>query len=282
MLKRRYVGTGPLVASLLLVAPFSRALPAARVAAAGYRANPIDAPVSASSSQRPAYARRPAAPFQTGMFSHIAVGAKLSPLGVGIMFATPLNEHFNLSAATDFFHYTDHLSTNGVHYQAHLSLTSVEAHLDWYPWGRSFHISPGALIYTNNHVWAAGGVPGGDTFTINGANYMSSRTDPVHGDVQMPFSHFAPMLTIGWGNPIPRSGRHWSIPFEAGFAYVGEPNVKLNVSGSVCDQTGTYCETVTQYPGFQSNVNAERQKLQKDANYARFYPVISIGYTYRF
>lgn len=223
-----------------------------------------------------------AAPIWMGFLSHLAVGAKLSPLGVGILLATPMGERFNVSAATDFFHNTDHLSTSGVHYQAHLSFTPVEAHLDWYPGGRSFHISPGALIYTNNHGWAAGGVPGGDTFTVNNTTYMISPSDPAHGNAQVAFSHFAPMLTVGWGNPIPRNGRRWSIPFEMGFAYVGDPAVKLNFAGSVCDSTGTYCERVSQYPGFQSNLNAERQELQKDANYARFWPLISIGYTYRF
>lgn len=276
MLKSRYAAAGLLGVFCLMAAPLSRALPALGAARG---ASSADAPPP---EQRAAYPVGPATPLRGGLLSHVAVGAKVSPLGIGIILATPMGRHFNVSGAADFFHYTDSLSTNGVHYQAHVSFTSAEAHLDWYPWGRSFHISPGALVYTNNHVWAAGGVPGGDTFSLNNANYMSSPTDPVHGDAHVAFRHFAPMLTVGWGNPIPRSGRRWSIPFEMGFAYVGDPTVNLNFAGTVCDSTGTYCEPVTQYPGFQSNLDTERQKLQKNANYARFLPVISIGYTYRF
>lgn len=276
MLKHRYAAAGLLMIFCLVAAPLSRALPLAGVAR-GARAGDSPTPV-----RRASYPARPARPIDGGLLSHLAVGAKVSTLGIGITLATPMGRHFNVRGAADFFHYNDNLTASGVHFQAHLSFTSAEAHLDWYPWGRSFHISPGALVYTNNHLWGAGGVPGGDSFSLNNANYVSSRTDPVHGDAQVAFAHFAPMLTVGWGNPIPRSGRRWSIPFEMGFAYVGEPTVKLDFAGTVCDSTGTHCEPVSQYPEFQTNLNAERQKLQKDANYARFLPVISIGYSYRF
>jgi hypothetical protein len=284
MLKHSYAVTGLLAAFLLAAAPLSRALPETG-AEPGWRLMeaPSPSPAEPDMAERAAYRERPALPYRSGLLSHVAMGAKVSSLGVGIILARPLAGRFDVSGAVDFFHYnTGSLITDGMHYQGHVSLTSAEAHLDWYPWRRSFHISPGALVYTNNHAWATGSVPGGDTFSLNNANYMSSPTDPVHGDAQVAFRHFAPMLTVGWGNPIPRSGRRWSIPFEMGFAYVGDPTTSLNIAGTVCDSAGRNCEPVTQFPGFQSNLDAERQNLQKHANVVRILPVISIGYMYRF
>ena len=228
---------------------------------------------------RPMHGRRP---ISLRPFSQVAVIGKVGLLGIGVELATPLGRHFNFRAGSNFFHYTDNLTQSGVHYQARLSFTSAEASFDWYPWGRSFHISPGALIYENSSVFAHGEVPGGDSFTVNGTNYVSSPMDPVRGSAQIQLARCAPILTIGWGNPIPRSGRHFSFPFEVGFVYMGDPMVNLNFAGTACNASGQGCEQVTKDSTFQSNVNADRVKLQKDANYARFYPVISIGYSYRF
>jgi hypothetical protein len=182
----------------------------------------------------------------------------------------------------NYLRYTDTLTQSGVQYQARLSFTSGQVNVDWYPWGRSFHVSAGALVYDNSSAAGNGEVPGGTSFTVNGTNYVSSQTDPVHGNASITLAKSAPMFTIGWGNPLPRNGRRFSFPFEMGFVYVGDPAVKLNFAGSVCDQTGQYCEQADQYPGFQSNLAATKAKLQTNANYARFYPVISIGYSFRF
>lgn len=215
-------------------------------------------------------------------FSQLAVTGKVSPLGIGVDLATPLGRHFNLRVGGNYFHYSDKLTQDGVPYQGRLSFTSGQVNLDWYPWAGGFHVSAGALVYDNSSVAGSGDVPGGTSFTVNGTNYVSSTTDPIHGNASITLAKSAPMVTVGWGNPLPRSGRRFSFPFEAGFAYVGDPTTQLNFAGTVCDSTGVYCESVTQYPGFASNVATAKAKLQKNANYARFYPVISMGFSFRF
>jgi len=70
-------------------------------------------------------------------------------------------------------------------------------------------------------------VPAGKTFTLDGTTYTSSATDPVTGTGAVTMNKTAPKLTVGWGNLVPRSGRHFSVPVEIGAAYIGDPKVAV-------------------------------------------------------
>lgn len=217
-------------------------------------------------------------------FSTVAVGAKIGVLGIGFEAATPLAQHFNLRAGGNFFSYSDTLTSDGIAYNANLRFRSSEASLDYFPWAKGFHISPGALLYNGNQVTGGANVPAGKTFTLNGTTYTSSATDPVNGSGSVTFNKAAPKVSVGWGNLIPRSGRHWSVPVDIGFAYVGEPKVALNLNGTACYtyQGAPYCANVATDPTIHANVVAQQQKIQKDAAVARFFPILSTGFAYRF
>ena len=217
-------------------------------------------------------------------FSSVALGVKAGILGVGAEAATPLGWRFNLRGGANFFSYADNLSSDGISYNANLHFRSAEASLDWFPMAGGFHISPGALLYNGNQVTASAAVPGGQTFTLNGTTYTSSSTDPVTGSASLSFTKAAPKVTMGWGNLIPRSGRHFSVPVDLGFAYVGDPKVALNLAGTACYtyEGAPYCANVATDPTIQSNVTAQKAKIQKDAQDARFFPLFSLGFAYRF
>gem|GEM_PF-1478577 len=164
-------------------------------------AQPAAAPWAFRALAAPGTHRYPVAPAAESVrpFSQLAVGVKFSTLGAGVEVATPLSGHFNLRVGGNFFQYTDHLTTNGIHYAAALNFSSAQASIDWFPWGRSFHVSPGALVYSGNRIIANGSVPGGTSFTINGNDYVSDLADPVGGSARIDLAHAAPMLTFGWG-----------------------------------------------------------------------------------
>jgi hypothetical protein len=230
----------------------------------------------ASVTTMPASASRP------GGFPGIGVGVKIGLFGPGIEVGVPVSYHFNVRAGGNFFNYADSGSTNGVNYTANLRLRSAEASLDWFPWGRGFHISPGALVYNGNQIKGNAIIPPGDSFTLNGTNYVSDPSDPAHGTGNLVFPKAAPKLTIGWGSLVPREGHHVSFPFEVGVAYVGDPKVALTFTGSVCDAGMQGCQSITNDPSAQANVAAEQQKFSKDADYARFFPILSQGFAVRF
>jgi hypothetical protein len=224
----------------------------------------------------------PSATTQTAPFSGLALGVNVGLLGIGIDAATPLSRHFNLSGGGNFFSYSDNLTSDGTQYDASLSFRSVEASLDWFPMAGGFHISPGALLYNGNKISANATVPGGQTFTLNSVTYMSSTTNPVTGTGSLDFNKAAPDLQLGFGNMIPRNGRHISLPIDLGFAYVGDPKVALNLTGTVCAPDGSNCQSIASSSAVEANVVGQQQKVQHDVSPARIYPILRLGVAYSF
>ena len=199
-------------------------------------------------------------------------------LGIGFEAATPIARDFNVRGGANFFSYSRSFGINNINYAAKLDLRSVEASLDFFPWAKGFHVSPGAILYNGISLDANANVPGGSYFTLNGTTYESSSTDPVTGTAKVGLNRFAPMLTLGFGNLIPRSVRHFSVPFEIGFAYIGDPKVQLNLAGTACT---TYpalnCQDVATSQQIQSDIAAQEAKFQKDASAIKLLPLFSIG-----
>ena len=206
---------------------------------------------------------------------------KISTLGAGIETAVPLAAKANLRGGVNFFQYNRAITNDGIHYAGQLQFRSAEAHFDFFPFG-GFHVSPGVLFYNGNQLTASASVPGGQNFTLNGTAYQSDSTNPVTGTGKLDFVKVSPSIMMGFGNLIPRSGRHYSFLFEVGGAYQGSARVALNLTGSVCDTaTGTIC-TPTSDPTVQANVLAQQQKIRNDINPYRFFPVISLGVGFNF
>jgi hypothetical protein len=210
-------------------------------------------------------------------FDAVGVGVKVSLLGFGGEAATPLSRHFNLRGGLNMVGYDRTFHKDGVDYAGQIHFRSGEAHFDWFPFGGSFHLSPGALIYNGNQVNANASVSGGQSFTLNGTSYTSDPADPVLGTGKLSFDKAGPMLTMGFGNLVPRHHR-FSIPFEIGAIYTGAPTMALNLTGSACDSSGQNCSSIATNPTIESNVQAERAKINKDVAPFKFYPIISLGF----
>lgn len=214
-------------------------------------------------------------------FSSVGVAVKASLLGAGMEAATPLSRHFNVRAGFNLLGYDRTFHKDGVDYAGQLQFRSAEAHFDWFPFGGSFHLSPGALLYNGNQVTANASVPGGQSFTLNGASYVSDASDQVVGNGKLAFNKAGPMFSLGFGNLV-RRNRRFSVPFEIGGIYTGAPNMTLNLAGSACDPTGLNCRTIASDPTIQANVTAEREKINKDTAPFKFYPLLSVGFGVKF
>jgi hypothetical protein len=214
---------------------------------------------------------------ESSPFSTVGIGVKASLLGLGGELATPLSHGFNLRGGFNAFGYDRTFHKDGIGYDGRLHFRSGEAHLDWFPFHGSFHLSPGALFYNGNQVAATAAVPGGQTFTLNGVTYMSDASNPVGGAGKIAFKRSGPMLSVGFGNLVSRRHR-FTIPIEIGAIYTGAPNMTLNLAGSACDTGGANCSPIASTPAIQSNIQAEQAKINKDMSAFKFYPVISIGF----
>lgn len=218
-------------------------------------------------------------------FSTAGIDLHVGLMGAGFDVATPLSRRFNLRAGADFFSYGTTFQEEGANVTADLRLRSGHASLDWFPFGGRFRLSPLIVFGNNTGIQATARIPSGDTVTLNGQDYISSYTDPLHGSGSVDFRKVAPGFSLGFGNIIPRSKSHFSIPFEAGFYYVGQPHLKVAFTGSACDPTepaAIGCQPVNQDAGFQHDLQAFIARNNNNLSYASFLPILSIGIGYKF
>lgn len=215
-------------------------------------------------------------------FSRVAIGSKIGTLGWGGQIATPITRRINLRGGVDIFNLGYGLTSDGTNYYASAHLKSGTIQADIYPFAHgSFHISPGVMIFRNS-LTASLNVPGGNTFSVGDTDYTSDPNNPVNGTGAIQFGRQnMPMLTIGFGNMIPRrEGHHLSFPVELGAAYTGQNTIAINMQGGVC-QEGQGCGSASD-PDFQQNVQAQQAKINEQLKRIQIYPILTTGVAYRF
>jgi len=216
-----------------------------------------------------------------GNHAGVGIGVKASTLGIGADIAFPMSERANLRAGFNAFKYNRSFDRDGINYGGTLTLRSMEALVDYFPGGGGFHVSPGVLLYNSNNLKATAAVPGGQAFDLGNATYLSNPANPINGSGKLTTNKVAPMLLLGFGNLVPRT-RHFSMSFEFGAAFHGTPKATLSLAGSACDFSGLNCRNAATDPNVQSNVQAEVDKLNKSASPWKIYPVVSLGFGYKF
>jgi hypothetical protein len=230
-------------------------------------------------------ASSPAMPRTFRPFSQFGIEPYAGVGGIGLNVATAVARKFNLRAGSEFFRYSTTSVDQGANVAVNLRMQSGHASLDWFPFGGHFRLSPLVVFANNNRVRATALVPPGSTVTLNGQDYVSSTSDPLHGAGSIDFRKASPGFTLGFGNIVPRRSGHFSFPVEAGFYYVGQPDLKVSFTGSACDPTQPAvvgCESVNNDGGFQQSLAAFVARNQHNLSYASFFPVFSFGFGYSF
>jgi hypothetical protein len=211
-------------------------------------------------------------------FRSYAIGFRASTLGAGIEIATPLAGRINLRSGFNFFAFNDPFSIDGVNYDARLHLQSSQTTLDWFV-GR-FHISPG-FLYVKNSMSAPAFVGPGQTFVLGTQTFLNSVDDPVTGSSSVIFPRtIAPLLLLGYGNLLPRSGEHLSLPIEVGVAYTGAAQINVALNGTACVTDG--CVNFSQNAEAQKFLKQEINILNEDLKRYPVFPIVSLGLAYRF
>ena len=219
-------------------------------------------------------------PFGSKPLSKVALGLKASTLGTGLELATPLSRSLNLRVGANIFAFGYAFSIDGVDYNSDLHFRSAQASVDWFPIHSSFHISPG-ILYGRNSLSAIANVPPGQSFSLGNQPLINSIDDPMGGTASAVFPrNFAPTLMAGFGNMIPRTGNHFSFPFELGVAFTGRPQIDLKLSGTACTTDGCFYSVTD--PTTQVALQKEIVKLNNDVRWFPVYPIASVGVAYRF
>jgi len=211
----------------------------------------------------------PVTPVQEPTTSFDLVGLQIGTLGVGANFAMPINKNLQARLNINGLKVNKTKTKDDVTYDASLKLFTAGLLLDYYPYDTSsFHLSLGA--YYNNNKVTAKATPKAGNYTINGRTYNVNLID--HIDASLTFNKFAPYLGLGWGGKLDNSG--WSWNFDLGVMYHGTP--KFSLKGT----RGT--ATAAQWANITSDIAAQEAKTQNNVKKYKFYPVISLGFVYRF
>lgn len=216
-------------------------------------------------------------------FSHLGTGVTVGTTGVGVEAAVPYGAYWNIRAGLSYLGYGRTFQSSASPIDGHLRLGAARLGVDWFPLAGGFHVSLGVLVPDFTQVTASMHLQPGKTLKIEGTGYTTIPTDPFEGTAHSEIYPVAPVLTVGWGNLIPRNyHKRFSFPVEIGAAYEGPPTVHVTTAGTVCT-TDQGCRPAGTDPGFNQNLN----EAVRDANsnldrYARFFPIISAGIGYRF
>jgi hypothetical protein len=217
----------------------------------------------------------------------VGVAFRASSLGLGGEVAVKVTHSSNIRGGFNVIGYSRGFAYNGISYSADLRWISAEAHYDWFPsshFARTFHLSPGLMIYNDNHINATASIPGGDGFTLNGVSYTSDPSAPVSGTGKLSFNKAAPTIMVGFGNLVPRNKRkHFSFNVEGGIAYQGAPKIGLSLTGMACQNTplGNTCYNIATNSTVQSNVQGEQKVISNDLSPFKAYPLFAVTFGYR-
>lgn len=213
-------------------------------------------------------------------FSHVAFGLSATTLGGALQLATPLGNRLNLRVGGNFVRFQYPFTKDGVDYTPQINLQSGQGTIDWFPGNGEFHVSAGALYFRSGFAGTAG-VQAGQTYKLGDTTYVNSVDDPVSGKASLSYDRkVAPIVLIGFGNLIPRTGRRLTFPIEFGIAYMGAPQMKLNLNGTSCTADGCFDNATD--PSTLNNIKDEQKEINNDLRYTKFYPILSLGFGYRF
>lgn len=219
------------------------------------------------------------------LWKHPGVGINLGVNGVGLDIAEPLGQLLNVRVGGEYFRYTGDFTSDGAQINADLTVGGGKVALDYFPWHNGFHVSPQVRFAIQTAANVKVIVPAGQQISLDGSDYISSPADPLRGQGFVDTKKTAVGITVGYGNLSPRHGARWSFPVEAGFYYIGQPNLTVTFTGTACAPTqpaSIGCQKVDNDPTFQSDLKKFIARQNHNLSYASFFPVASFGVGYRF
>jgi hypothetical protein len=191
------------------------------------------------------------------------IGLEGGTLGLGGSLSWRFADHFGVRGGANYFSYSDSENIEGTQYDADLRLQSFPLGFDIYPSKRSsFRVTLGILLNQNE---LEGQTPLGQPVELNGNTYVDASLSLRLQAEQEPIS---PYIAIG-GNLFFDKAKHWSLGYELGVAYTGEPEVSLTRTGAA-------------NPGLDADMEAERQQLEDKFSDFKLYPIVKISVNFAF
>ena len=186
-------------------------------------------------------------------------------LGIGVDGTVSLvPSRVNARVNFNFFNYSFNGTQGDVKYNVDLKLRSFGVLVDLHPSTHvGFRLSGGVLFNKNKLAMKSDQLTG--TYTIGSKVYTVNQVGTVNGGVN--FKTGAPYLGLGWGNA---AGRRVGFAFDLGVVFQGSPQVSLAATGPIASDAN-----------FKNDLTQETQKVRDDLKPFKYYPVISLGITFK-
>lgn len=210
-----------------------------------------------------------------------AISLQLGTTGLSVHGVGAITPEMNARIGVNYFNnYDFSTSTKYVDWNLHLKLRTFDFLLDWFPWDSSFRFTSGLVLnrneieaqgtYANVDGIGIGGLPF-TSFVYQGVDYNVSQVGRLKGKID--FQPVSPYLGIGWGNAL-KDGKGWGVSSDIGFLFQGSPTSRT--SAEDCTLPSRACEIVSVL------LASEDQRLNDKLKRFRAYPVVRIGFNYRF
>jgi len=200
----------------------------------------------------------------------IGVAVRGSTLGggleVGLGLAPDLSLRGGLNGATYSYSGTE----SGNDYEFDLTLSSVTGLVDYHLLGGGFRIT-GGLVLNGNKLEAVAETGFNVEYDVGGVIYTVEEVGTLNGDIE--FSSTAPYAGIGWGN-IVGEDKKLGLLLDIGVVLQGSPSVSLSTTKELPEP-----ELQAE---LEANLQREEEALEEDLKAFDFYPVVSIGISYKF
>jgi hypothetical protein len=193
-----------------------------------------------------------------------AVDAKVGTLGVGADISRSIVPRvLNFRTGASFFSYSTDFDEENITYNAELKLGAVPIAIDVFPFKNWFRLGGGVLINMNEVTGTARATSG--TVEIGDVHYNLTDLGQVNGKVK--FNRAAPYFGLGFNNPIKKKG-HLGFFVDLGMMYHGSPIATITTTKTVA--------------GLQANIDKQVARTNNDLNDFKIFPVIQLGFSYKF
>lgn len=204
------------------------------------------------------------APSTTANSSMFAIGPKISTLGVGLEGSFNVSKEFKLRLGVNGFRHSEKLDDLDIRWSGKLNLFTVGAMADYHPFQNGFRLSAGVMYNGNKFDLSA--TPA-QNITINGHVYTPPQIGTVKSTVD--FRKIAPYIGFGYDGALTSNGA-LSFNAEVGVLFQGAPRASVSATGLAAAN--------------QVFLNDFRSAAKDATNkgWVRYYPVVSVGFKYRF
>jgi hypothetical protein len=199
----------------------------------------------------------------SGSAGGLGLTAKVGTLGIGGDLTIGLSDYLGLRFGVNGFAWNPSAEAEGHEIYSDIDWFTAEALLDVHPFGGGFRISGGGMLNKNKLKLRA------DVDEPVELNDIDFQLSDLYGEVT--FNEFAPYAGIGYGNAVGADGR-WHFDCDFGVMFQGKPDVSASATAS--DPRAQRAVDLA--------LDKELDDIRDTADNFQFYPVISVGVSFRF